>query len=382
MILEDLSEAKWLRRLIVAVLLAVLVLLAFQVLQPFIVPVIWAVILAYVTWPVHGRLVRLCGGRRELAALLMTLLLSAAIVLPVVWLVLLVQSEALPVYRELAPLISKVQLPPVIAELPMLGPRLQEILAQVAKDPGAIDTAIRNFLNQSSGEMAALIGGVGRNLVKLVIAMVSLFFMYRDGEYFASQVERVLQQFFGEARIAHQIFAPHGAQQAVPMVFLDDDDRQIAIAGRIDIIGRHRQARMGIARARGDGAALAAEMHAGFTALRSHCPMNIEASLPEIGQLAWRDKPAVRADVARLVAMWGELLAQHGGPMLFGPFTIADAYFAPVVMRLKTYALPVPADVAAYMDRVCALPGVKAWIDEALAEQDFIDFEEPFRLHR
>ena len=56
--------------------------------------------------------------------------------------------------------------------------------------------------------------------------------------------------------------------------------------------------------------------------------------------------------------------------------------FAPVVMRLKTYALPVPADVAAYMDRVCALPGVKAWIDDALAEKDFIDFEEPFRVSR
>ena len=52
-----------------------------------------------------------------------------------------------------------------------------------------------------------------------------------------------------------------------------------------------------------------------------------------------------------------------------------------LVMRLKTYALPVPADVAAYMDRVCALPGVKAWIDDALVEKDFIDFEEPFRLH-
>ena len=51
-------------------------------------------------------------------------------------------------------------------------------------------------------------------------------------------------------------------------------------------------------------------------------------------------------------------------------------------MRLKTYALPVPADVAAYMDRVCALHGVKAWIDEALAERDFIDFEEPFRVAR
>jgi glutathione S-transferase len=49
-------------------------------------------------------------------------------------------------------------------------------------------------------------------------------------------------------------------------------------------------------------------------------------------------------------------------------------------MRLKTYALPVPADVQAYMDRVCQLPGVKAWIDGALTEKDFIDFEEPFRI--
>jgi glutathione S-transferase len=66
--------------------------------------------------------------------------------------------------------------------------------------------------------------------------------------------------------------------------------------------------------------------------------------------------------------------------MLFGAFSVADAYFAPVVMRLKGYALPVPSDIAAYMARVCALPGVKAWVDGALVEQDFCDFEEPFRL--
>jgi glutathione S-transferase len=134
--------------------------------------------------------------------------------------------------------------------------------------------------------------------------------------------------------------------------------------------------------ARARARSICAEMHSGFAALRSACPMNIEASLPEIGQLAWRDKPAVRADVARLVAMWNELLAQHGGPMLFGAFSVADAYFAPVVMRLKGYALPVPDDIVAYMARVCALPGVKAWMDGALAEHDFRDFEEPFRLHR
>jgi glutathione S-transferase len=133
--------------------------------------------------------------------------------------------------------------------------------------------------------------------------------------------------------------------------------------------------------ARARARSVCAEMHSGLTGLRSACPMNIDAHLPDVGALALRDKPAVRADLQRIVSMWSGLLAEHGGPMLFGAFSVADAYFAPVVMRLKTYALPVPPDVAAYMARVCALPGVKAWIDDALAEKDFIDFEEPFRLH-
>jgi glutathione S-transferase len=132
--------------------------------------------------------------------------------------------------------------------------------------------------------------------------------------------------------------------------------------------------------ARARARSVCAEMHSGFMALRSACPMNIEAHLPEVGALALRDQPALRADLQRITGMWSTLLAEHGGPLLFGPFSVADAYFAPVVMRLKTYALPVPDDVAGYMDRVCALPGVKAWIDGALAEKDFIDLEEPYRL--
>jgi glutathione S-transferase len=134
--------------------------------------------------------------------------------------------------------------------------------------------------------------------------------------------------------------------------------------------------------ARARARSVCAEMHAGFGALRQHCTQNIEASLPEVGALVWRDQPAVRADVTRLVAMWSELLARHGGPMLFGQFTIADAYFAPVCMRFKTYHLPVPPVIAAYVERVAALPGVAAWIRDALAEQDFCAFEEPYRLKR
>ena len=125
-----------------------------------------------------------------------------------------------------------------------------------------------------------------------------------------------------------------------------------------------------------------AEMHSGFGALRSACGMNIEARLPEVGAILWRDHAGVRADVARIVQIWQSLLAEHGGPMLFGRFGIADAFYAPVVMRLKTFSLPVPDDVAAYMERVCALPGVAAWIEGALAEQDFRPFEEPYRVAR
>ncbi len=134
--------------------------------------------------------------------------------------------------------------------------------------------------------------------------------------------------------------------------------------------------------ARAIARSVCAEMHAGFTGLRGNCPMNIEASLPDVGQLVWRDKPAVQADVARLVQLWGGLLDTYKGPMLFGEFSIVDAYFAPVCMRLNTYALPLPANIAAYVARVTALPGVQAWIQDALAEKDFLDFEEPYRTHR
>ncbi|MFT6591564.1 MAG: glutathione S-transferase [Rhodoferax sp.] len=134
--------------------------------------------------------------------------------------------------------------------------------------------------------------------------------------------------------------------------------------------------------ARARARSICAEMHSGFTHLRSHCPLNIEARLPEIGALIWRDQPGVREDVARLVDMWRTLLDQYGGPLLFGSFTIADAWFAPICARLTSYALPLPTDIGHYVARVLALPGVQAWIDGALAEQDFLAFEEPYRLTR
>jgi glutathione S-transferase len=133
--------------------------------------------------------------------------------------------------------------------------------------------------------------------------------------------------------------------------------------------------------ARARARSVCAEMHSGFGDLRSACPMNIEANLADTGRSIWETKAGVRADVARLADMWTGLLARHQGPFLFGAFGIADAFFAPVCMRLKTYALPVQPEVTAYIERICAAPGVKAWIDGALAEHDFRAFEEPYRKH-
>lgn len=133
------------------------------------------------------------------------------------------------------------------------------------------------------------------------------------------------------------------------------------------------------ARARARARSVCAEMHAGFGALRSHFGMNIEAVLPEVGARVLAEQPEVRENVARIVTMWNELLEQHGGPMLFGAFGVADAFYAPVVMRFRTYAVPVPPPVAAYMQRLVALPGVAAWITDALAEKDFLPFEEAYR---
>lgn len=136
------------------------------------------------------------------------------------------------------------------------------------------------------------------------------------------------------------------------------------------------------ARQRARARSVCAEMHSGFGALRNAFGMNIEASLPEVGARVLAEDAAARADLARMVQLWQDALAASGGPFLFGEFSIVDAFFAPVVMRLRTYALPVPADVAAYVERATAAKGTAAWIRGALAEREFLQFEEPYRTSR
>ena len=129
-------------------------------------------------------------------------------------------------------------------------------------------------------------------------------------------------------------------------------------------------------RQRSRARSLCAEMHAGFGALRNQCPMNIEASLPEIGAKLVAEDERLRADLARIDAIFS---AAAPDAFLFGPFCATDAFFAPVVMRIATYALPLSPAAAAYAQRVRESAGVKAFVAQALDERDFLDFEEPYR---
>ena len=127
---------------------------------------------------------------------------------------------------------------------------------------------------------------------------------------------------------------------------------------------------------------LCAEMHSGFTQLRSVCPMNIEASFPEIGMKLWDEDGALRADVAWLDAAWQDALAASGGPFLFGQFGAADAFFAPVAVRLSRFGLPVSQAAGTYRDALLAHPAVEDWIAAARREQTFLVDAEPYRKER
>ena len=125
--------------------------------------------------------------------------------------------------------------------------------------------------------------------------------------------------------------------------------------------------------ARAMARSIAAEMHAGFSALRGACPMNIAR------QFHPRDRGAkVAADVARITAIWRDARTRFGesGPFLFGAFSAADAMFAPVTARLTGYGIAVDPVSATYVEAVQATRGYQSWRMAALAEPWIIDEDE------
>ena len=117
--------------------------------------------------------------------------------------------------------------------------------------------------------------------------------------------------------------------------------------------------------------AVSAEMHAGFQALRQHLPMNVRSSFPGRGVT-----PEVQADINRIMSIWRDCRTRFGdgkGDFLFGNFTIADAMFAPVVSRFRTYKIELEREAEAYCDTITALPAMQEWIAAAKNEPMIVE---------
>lgn len=110
---------------------------------------------------------------------------------------------------------------------------------------------------------------------------------------------------------------------------------------------------------------ISCEMHSSFAALRRDMWFDILKSKPGVGHT-----PEALADCRRIEQIWHEQLAASGGPFLFGSFTIADAMFAPVAARFRTYGVDVDATCRAYIDAIFALPGTKQWMKDAEGEPE------------
>ncbi|HTW74893.1 MAG TPA: AI-2E family transporter [Steroidobacteraceae bacterium] len=189
-----------LRRLLLAAAVVALACACLLVLRPFIVPILWAAALAYTVWPLYLRLRALLRGWSALSAGLMTLIIGCVVVLPVLWMLALVQGELASAYHQLRAYLS--QGGPALSEwvgrVPWVGARLQAGLQHALANPSALARQAGTYMLSWASRLGSILGGVGRNLFKLALTLLTLFFFFRDGETIVAQGRQVLRHFFQE----------------------------------------------------------------------------------------------------------------------------------------------------------------------------------------
>jgi glutathione S-transferase len=187
--------------------------------------------------------------------------------------------------------------------------------------------------------------------------------------------EEVQLKFTDEGKVGGvQPWSPTGK---VPVLWINDEPvwDSLAICETIAELYPEQQLWPADIVARRVARSISAEMHSGLRDLRSGMPMNIRSSHPDKGRT-----PGALKDIQRIVAIWESCRARFGagGEMLFGDFSCADAMFAPVVTRFKTYAVSLPPAAQRYADAVLNLTSVREWYAGALAEKEFVPADEPY----
>lgn len=197
--MRDLTGSTLSRLVLLGLFLALLGSAVALVLAPFVVSILWAGILGFASWPLYVRLLRGLGGRAWPAALCMTLFMSAIVVLPTLWLLLLLRADFGQLADHLAAELAAGRLrpPAFVADLPVVGQDIADWLNAVLADPARLRTELKTLLSKVDTEALGVLGGVGRNLAKLVFALLTLFFVYLGGQSLAGQVRTLLSGLMG-----------------------------------------------------------------------------------------------------------------------------------------------------------------------------------------
>lgn len=203
-------------RIALGLFLAGLLFLSYRVLQLFLLPVAWAIILAYVTWPAYRRLRGLLGGYVNTSAFLMTLLLAGAFALPLLWVIAVLRNEVPSAYLAAIDFLSqgKEALPSYIGRLPWIGPEIERLVDLATQDPAALRAQLLQWVKPWADETLTVLGDIGRTGFKFAFALLTAFFLYRDGESLLDQARHLLLRLLGP-RAAAYLHAIAGTTRAV-----------------------------------------------------------------------------------------------------------------------------------------------------------------------
>ncbi|NHB58041.1 AI-2E family transporter [Acinetobacter sp. 194] len=196
-----------LQRALLFGLFFILLYLGYDIIKYFIVPVLWACIIAYMTWPIYKRVQRLCGlNRPSLSATVMTGMLILVVGLPFTFAIFLLQHEGRNLFIDVQRQLSSGQLsvPDVIRQLPIVGKELTRIVNDINSDPSMFFSNVSVWIQGHLNYGKFVLSEITRNLIKLGFALLSLFFFYRDGHTIVEQVSKAMEKVIGP-RIQHYI---------------------------------------------------------------------------------------------------------------------------------------------------------------------------------
>nr|WP_253202490.1 AI-2E family transporter [Acinetobacter nosocomialis] len=199
--------APTLQRVLLFGLFFILLFLGFNILKYFIVPVVWAAIIAYMTWPIYLRIQRFFGeNRNNLNATVMISFVILVVGVPLICAIFILQHEGRNLYLDLQRQVfsGHLSVPDFIKNLPFIGKEITRTLNDINTDPNSTIQSIAAWIQSHLSYGRVLINEISKNLVKLGFAILSLFFFYRDGHTILTQVSKALEMVIG-LRIHHYL---------------------------------------------------------------------------------------------------------------------------------------------------------------------------------